>query len=155
MIIFLGADHAGFELKNKVKIYLRELGYEVHDEGAFEYNPEDDYPDFIEIVAKQVASSPNDYRGIIFGGSGQGEAIAANRQPKIRAAVYYAHNLDIIKVSRTHNDANILSLGARYLTEEQTCEAVKTWLTTEFSGEERHLRRLKKMEGEITSELSF
>jgi ribose 5-phosphate isomerase B len=155
MRIFLGTDHAGFELKNKIKAYLREMGYEVNDEGAFEYDSNDDYPDFIEIVAKQVSSDPLNHRGIIFGGSGQGEAIVANRQPKVRAVVYYHHNLDIIKISRLHNDANVLSIGARYIDENQAKQAIKLWLATSFSGDERHARRLKKIEGEIINELSF
>ena len=155
MRIFLGTDHAGYELKNQIKIYLRELGYEVNDEGAFELDQQDDYPDFVEIVAKQVASDPVNHRGVIFGASGQGEAMVANRLPKVRAAVYYHHNLDIIKMSRRHNDANVLSIGAHYLTEIEAKEAIKVWLATEFSNEERHVRRLKKIEGEITRELSF
>jgi len=155
MRIFLGTDHAGYELKNQIKIYLRELGYEVNDEGAFEFDANDDYPDFVEIVAKQVASDPVNHRGVIFGASGQGEAMVANRLPKVRAAVYYHHNLDIIKMSRRHNDANVLSIGASYLSEDEAKEAIKVWLATEFSNEERHVRRLKKIEGEITRELSF
>ncbi|MFA6416184.1 MAG: RpiB/LacA/LacB family sugar-phosphate isomerase [Candidatus Paceibacterota bacterium] len=155
MRIFLGTDHAGFELKNQIKNYLHELGYEVNDEGAFEFDSNDDYPDFIEIVAKQVASDPDNHRGIIFGGSGQGEAIAANRQLKVRAIVYYHHNLDIIKVSRLHNNSNILSIGARYITEAEAKEAIKVWLSTDFSNEERHVRRLKKIEGDFVRELNF
>jgi len=155
MRIFLGTDHAGYELKNQIKIYLRELGYEVNDEGAFELDQQDDYPDFVEIVAKQVASDPVNHRGVIFGASGQGEAMVANRLPKVRAAVYFHHNLDIIKMSRRHNDANVLSIGTSYLNEVEVKEAVKVWLSTEFSNEERHVRRLKKIEGEITRELSF
>ena len=155
MRVFLGTDHAGYELKNQIKIYLRELGYEVNDEGAFEFDANDDYPDFVEIVAKQVASDPVNHRGVIFGASGQGEAMVANRLPKVRAAVYFHHNLDIIKMSRRHNDANVLSIGASYLSEDEAKEAIKVWLATEFSNEERHVRRLKKIEGEITRELSF
>jgi len=155
MRVFLGTDHAGYELKNQIKIYLRELGYEVNDEGAFEFDANDDYPDFVEIVAKQVASDPVNHRGVIFGASGQGEAIVANRLPKVRAVVYYHHNLDIIKMSRLHNDANVLSIGAKYLDLAEAKEAIKVWLATEFSNEERHIRRLKKIEGEITRELSF
>ncbi|KKS78104.1 MAG: Ribose-5-phosphate isomerase B [Parcubacteria group bacterium GW2011_GWC1_43_11b] len=155
MRIFLGTDHAGFELKNKLKIYLRELGYEVNDEGAFNLDPEDDYPDFVDIVAKQVQSDPANHRGIVLGASGQGEAMMANRHAKVRATVYCMSNLDIIKMSRLHNDANVLSLGARYLTEADAKEAVRVWLSTEFSGEARHIRRLRKLDGEISSELSF
>ena len=135
MKIFLGADHAGWELKERLKKYLRdELSYEVSDEGAFALDPDDDYPDFVRIVAKRVASDPEQSRGVILGGSGQGEAIMANRFRNVRAVVYYgqpkAGELDIIKLSREHNDANILSLGARFLTEVEAKRAVKLWLET-------------------------
>ena len=147
MKIFLGADHAGFELKEVLKKYLRdELGYEVSDEGAFALDPNDDYPDFVKIVAKRVASDPEQSRGVILGGSGQGEAIAANRFRHIRAAVYYEDNLDIIKLSREHNDANVLSLGARFLTTTQAKRAVKLWFETLASSDDRHIRRIKKID---------
>ncbi len=147
MIIFLGADHAGFELKGQLKTYLRELGFEVSDEGAFTYNADDDYPDFVSIVAKQVQSDPVNHRGIVIGGSGQGEAIVANRFAKIRAVVYYAPALEIIRLSRLHNNANILSLGARFIDIAEAKEAVKIWLATDFQREERHERRNQKIDG--------
>ena len=156
MRIFLGADHAGFELKEVLKTYLRdELGYEISDEGAFAFNPGDDYPDFVRIVAKRVAGDPEQSRGIILGGSGQGEAIMANRFKNVRAVVYYglpraessgSEDLDIIKLSREHNDANILSFGARFVTAEEAKRAVKLWLETKTSPEERHARRIKKID---------
>jgi ribose 5-phosphate isomerase B len=147
MIIFLGADHAGFELKNQLKTYLRDLGFEVNDEGAFSYDENDDYPDFVSIVAKQVQSDPDNHRGIVIGGSGQGEAIMANRFAKIRAVVYYASALEIIRLSRLHNNANILSIGARFVSLDEAKEAVKIWLATEFQNEERHTRRNQKIDG--------
>ena len=118
--IYIGTDHAGFEMKEKLVPFIKGLGYEVHDCGAYKYEKEDDYPDFISPVAKAVALNPNHNLGIILGGSGQGEAIVANRYPNVRAIVYYGepsifHNHAFIKISREHNDANVLSLAARIL----------------------------------------
>jgi ribose 5-phosphate isomerase B len=141
--IILATDHAGFKLKEAIKKFLTESGYEVEDFGAKKLNEEDDYPDFILPAAKKVAQSKN--KGIIFGGSGQGEAIAANKVNGIRAALYYGKHLDIVKLSRSHNDTNILSLGARFLTEEEAIAAVKLWLNTDFSNKERHKRRIRKV----------
>ena len=114
MKIYIASDHAGFELKNKIKDFLKSLEYNVEDCGAFVFDPLDDYPDFILPAAKKVAKEENS-RGIILGGSGQGEAMAANRIKGIRAAVYYDGPIDIIKLSRLHNNANIISFGARFL----------------------------------------
>ncbi|OJI07104.1 MAG: ribose-5-phosphate isomerase [Candidatus Vogelbacteria bacterium CG22_combo_CG10-13_8_21_14_all_37_9] len=147
MIIFLGADHAGFELKSQLKPFLRDLGFEVNDEGAFSYDENDDYPDFVSIVAKQVQSDPDNHRGIVIGGSGQGEAITANRFAKIRAVVYYSSALEIIRLSRLHNNANILSLGARFISLAEAKEALKVWLATDFQNEDRHERRNQKIDG--------
>ena len=146
MKIFLAADHAGFLLKEKVKAWLKERGYQVFDEGNFTLDQTDDYPDFMKIVAKQVAGDPILHRGLLFGGSGQGEAMAANRYGGVRAAVYYGHSKEILKLSRQHNDANVLSLGARFLNEREALAAVKLWLVTLFSGEARHKRRIKKID---------
>jgi len=145
MKIYIGTDHAGFKLKQALFAYLKELEYEVEDLGAHKYNETDDYPDFITPVARAVASEPNQNRGIILGGSGQGEAILANKFPGVRAAVCYGPPFEIVRLSREHNDANILSLGARFITEDEAKEAVNLWLSTEFSGEERHSRRIKKI----------
>jgi len=147
-MIYLGTDHAGFELKEEIKKYLQEQGKEIEDLGAFELNPDDDYPDFIRPVAEAVANDPERSRGIILGGSGQGEAIAANKIKGVRAAVYYGGNLNIVKLSRQHNNANILSLGARFLTKEQALEAVKLWLETPFEGghHERRVLKIEKLE---------
>ncbi len=143
-MIYLGSDHAGFQLKEEIKKYLQEQGVQVQDMGAFELNPEDDYPDFIIPVAQKVAGD-KEGKGIIFGATGQGEAITANKVKGIRAVLYYGGSLDIIKRSRSHNDANILSLGARFLTKEEALDAVKLWLEIPFEGG-RHERRLKKIE---------
>jgi ribose 5-phosphate isomerase B len=145
MKIYIGSDHAGYELKEKLKKYLSELSYEVEDKGAFELNNEDDYPDFIKPVAEAVASE-NESFGIILGGTGEGEEMVANKIEGIRAAEYYGGNLEIIKLARLHNNANILSLGARFVKEDEAKEAVKTFLETKFSGDERHIRRINKIE---------
>ncbi len=144
MKIILASDHAGFDLKNHVKDYLTKEGYQVEDFGAYEYNSNDDYPDFILPAARVVASSKNTF-GIIFGGSGQGEAMAANRIKGTRAVVYYDGPKRIIKLSRQHNDANILSLGARFLSKERAIEVIELWLKTPFEGD-RHLQRIKKLD---------
>lgn len=155
MRIFLGADHAGFKLKEEIKIWLAGLGYKVSDEGAFEEQPADDYPDFIKVVAQQVAANPDEDRGLVFGGSGQGEAMAANRYRGARAVVYYGGPERIISLSRQHNNANILSIGARFVEPERTKEMIKLWLETEFTAEERHVRRLAKLDGQFRAENEF
>lgn len=144
MRIFIGSDHAGFELKQKLIPYIQSLGYEVIDKGAYALDAQDDYPDFIIPVAEEVAKDPSS-RGIILGGSGQGEAMVANRVSGVRAAVYYGGPVDIVKLSREHNDANILSLGARFMSEHVAQTALKLWLETDFSADERHVRRIKKV----------
>lgn len=144
MIIYLAADHAGFELKEKVKKFLKDLEYGVQDFGAKVFDSNDDYPDFMHRVGEAVSADPENCRGIVFGGSGQGEAMVVNRYKGVRAAVYYGGSMDIVKLSREHNDANVLSLGARFLKEEEALKAVQLWLTTDFSGEERHRRRISK-----------
>jgi ribose 5-phosphate isomerase B len=147
--IHIGSDHAGFDLKEELIRFLEQKHYEVVDHGAYELDPEDDYPDFILPVAVAVAEDPAS-RGIILGGSGQGEAIVANRVQGIRAAVFYgepiASDESIIELSRFHNDANMLSLGARFLNDEEALEAVELWLDTAFSEEERHARRIQKID---------
>jgi ribose 5-phosphate isomerase B len=147
MTIYFATDHAGFELKNILLEFVRtELGYEVVDCGAYAYDAEDDYPDTISLASKLVGEEPQSRKGIILGGSGQGEAMVANKFPHVRATVYYGGEKEIISLSREHNDANILSLGARFLTPEEAKEVVRTWLSTDFSHEERHSRRLQKIE---------
>ncbi len=166
MKIFIGTDHAGYELKEKMKVYLAELGlgYEVVDKGAFSYDKDDDYPDFIKPVAEAVASNQGSF-GVIIGGSGQGEAMSANRVPGARAAVFYGEAVaqgaidvsgkksndpyEIIKLAREHNDANILSLSVRFLSEDQAKFATELFLSTKFYSDERHIRRIKKLETKI------
>jgi ribose 5-phosphate isomerase B len=145
MKIHIGADHAGYNLKERLKGFLAEAGYEVVDHGAYDLNPMDDYPDFIEPVARIISENPEE-RGIILGGSGQGEAMDANRFPHVRAIEYYGGNSEIILLGREHNDANILSLGARFISDAEAEEAVTLFLGTAFSGKEHYVRRIEKME---------
>ncbi len=149
MKIYIASDHAGFELKQKLLPFLKELEYEVVDKGAFEYNEGDDYPDFVIPVAQAIAKD-SDSRGIILGGSGQGEAICANRFKGVRALVYYGGDLQIVKISREHNDSNVLSLGARFVSEAEAKQALGLWLATPFSGDARHVRRLKKIDSKAS-----
>ena len=146
MTIFIASDHAGFELKEKLIPFLKDLGHEVEDKGAFSYNPEDDYPDFVIPVAQAIANDPERSRGIVLGKSGQGEAMCANRIRGVRAAVFYGGSLNTIQLSREHNDANILSLGARLVEANEAMEATKLFLETPFSGDERHIRRINKLD---------
>lgn len=146
MKVFFASDHAGFELKEKLLAFVREdLQLEVEDCGAFTYDEDDDYPDFVAVAAQNVQRQES-ARAIVLGGSGQGEAIAANRFLGVRAAVYYGGDLEIVTLSREHNDANVLSLGARFLSEEEAKEAVRLWLETPFSQDVRHIRRIEKMD---------
>ncbi len=147
MKIFIASDHAGFEIKEHLVAFLKTLGHEVEDLGAHELEPLDDYPDYIKPVALAVAGDSS-AKGIILGGTGQGEAICANRVPGIRAAVYYGGPFDVALLSREHNDANILSLGARFIDADEAEGVVKAWLETKFSGDERHVRRIKKLDEE-------
>lgn len=166
MKIYFASDHAGFEMKKSLLEFVKELGFEVEDCGAYEKNSKDDYPEFIKKAAKAVSeansasafakATADEARAIVLGGSGQGEAIVANRLPNVRAVVFYGPNfaeaslgkgnLEIIKLSREHNDANVLSLGARFLSLDEAKEAVKLWLETPFSNEERHKRRIDQIE---------
>ena len=145
MNIHLATDHAGFEMKEFLKSALLELGHEVIDHGAFDYDESDDYPDYIKLAAAEVSADPENNKAVIFGGSGQGEAMTANRFPNVRATTYYHFDPKIIKLSREHNNANILSIGARFLTKEEMLESVLFWLEIEFSGG-RHTNRVEKIE---------
>lgn len=162
MKIYIGSDHAGYELKEILKEYLKNLNYyEVVDKGAFSFDINDDYPDFIKPVVYGVIEDTKN-RGIIIGGSGFGEAMCANRIKGARALVFYgpilpkrtidAHGgastdpYEIVKLSRLHNDSNILSLGARFITDDEAKKAIDIFLETKFSDDERHLRRIKKLE---------
>ena len=159
MKIYLGADHAGYELKEKIKVYLKDLGYETQDLGSYNFVSDDDYPDYVKQVAEAVALDNGSF-GIIIGGSGQGEAMCANRIKGIRAAVFYgpeapvaeietegtksSDTFEIIKLARVHNNANILSIGVRFVTEDEAKFACELFLSTEFKGGERHVRRINK-----------
>lgn len=145
--IYIGSDHAGYELKEKLKVFLTELNYKVIDKGAFKIDLGDDYPDYIIPVAKSVAEDQESF-GIIIGGSGQGEAIAANKIDGIRATEYYGGDPEVVKVSRQHNDANILSLGARFVGDEEAREVVNLFLETKFSNDARHIKRINKIKEE-------
>ncbi len=145
MRVYLASDHAGFELKKELAEFLRAQKHEVEDCGPSTLDPQDDYPDYIGPMAKKVAEHKGSF-GIAIGGSGEGEAMVANRAEGARAAEYYGGNLDIVKVAREHNDANILSLGARFINSEHAKEAAALFLSTPFSGAERHARRIKKLD---------
>ena len=127
MKIHIATDHAGLDLKNIIRDYLISKGHEITDHGAHEYDALDDYPDYIFPCAKAVASDLES-RGIILGGSGQGEAMAANRVKGVRAAVFYNGPVEIVKLSREHNNANILSLGARFMTKDEIYDIIEMWL---------------------------
>lgn len=144
MKIYISADHAGFYLKKQLIQYLGIKGVEVEDCGAFEMDEKDDYPDFIIPCVRKVANDTGSL-GVVLGGSGNGEAIAANKVKGIRAAVCNSPKAEIAKLAREHNNANVLSLGARFLTPDEAKKAVTIFLETEFEGG-RHLQRLKKIE---------
>jgi ribose 5-phosphate isomerase B len=154
MRIYIAADHAGWELGDALAAALSGDGHEVTNLSAPALSPEDDYPDLVRPLAERVAREPGAF-GIALGASGQGEAMVANRVRGVRAAVYYGpvphaqkdaagETLGIIESARAHNDANVLSLGARFLSREEALDAVRRFLTTPFSGEERHARRIAK-----------
>lgn len=147
MKVYLASDHAGFDLKAALGAFLKEQGREVIDLGPSERVDGDDYPDYIAPLAKRVAGEPGSF-GIAIGGSGQGEAMSANRIDGARAAEYYGGDVGVLKVSREHNDANILSLGARFVSDSEAREAVELFLATPFSSDERHARRIDKLDHE-------
>ena len=147
MKVYLASDHAGFELKKILLEHLRSLGHEAVDRGPVMLEPKDDYPDYIEPLAEEVVAHPGAF-GIAIGGSGEGEAMSANKVKGARAAEYYGGNLAIVRAAREHNDANILSLGALFINEEHAKEAVAPFLATPFGGEARHVRRIEKLDKE-------
>lgn len=163
MKVYLAADHAAFELKNKLLVFIRdELGLDAEDCGAAVYNSDDDYPALIASAARKLSNDLAqgiDSRAIVAGGSGQGEAIVANRFQGVRCALYYGEGgvqtdakgkkLDLIQSVREHNNANALSLGARFISEEEAKEAVRRFLTLPFSGEDRHMRRIIQIDEQI------
>lgn len=154
MKIVFAADHGGFALKEELKPFVTSLGFEVEDVGAHSLDMNDDYPVFVQAAAKKVSADPHEVRAIVIGGSGQGEAFAANRFKGVRAVVYYGEpaqdqidadgrKLDMITSTREHNDSNVLSLAGRFLTSAEAKDAVKRWLETPFGGNLRHQRRHK------------
>ncbi len=158
MKVVFAADHAGYHLKEALKPFVESLGYEIEDKGAFSFDENDDYVPFIKAAAEEVAKDPESVRGIVLGGSGMGEAIVSNRFKGVRCAVFYtpalppgaadvegrasSDPLEILKLTREHNDANMLSLGARFLTRTQAQEAARKFLETPFPAAERHARRV-------------
>lgn len=141
--IFIGTDHAGFEYKEAIKKALIQDGYDVEDKGALKYDSQDDYPDFIYPVAVEVAKDPDNLKGIVLGGSGEGEALLANKVKGIRAVIGFSEF--VVIASREHNDGNILSLGARTISKDDVIKFVRLWLKTPFSDNERHRRRIDKI----------
>lgn len=141
-MIYLGADHGGYQLKEELKNWLVENNIPAEDIGAHFLDPEDDYPDFIIPVAKRVTADPNSL-GIIIGRSGNGEAIVANKIKGIRAALCL--NEEMARKAREHNDANIISLGADYISTDTALIIVKAFINASFSNEERHIRRIEKI----------
>ena len=144
--IILASDHAGFERKNELLQFLKDEGFETEDVGAHVFDKDDDYPEFMVRAAMRVVEDPENVKAVIFGKSGEGEAIVANRFPGVRAAVWYGGDHEILKLSRQHNDANVLSIGAGFVTKDEMIAAVKLWLATPFSGEERHKRRIEEID---------
>ncbi len=145
MFINLATDHAGFEHKEAIKNWLISENFSVIDHGALTFDDEDDFPDFISLAAGAISRRPSD-RAIIFGGSGQGEAMMANRYPRVRATVFYGGNNDIPPLSRQHNNANVLSIGARFVSIDETKKVIWDWLHTDFLTEEKYQRRNDKIE---------
>lgn len=145
MKVLLASDHAGYELKEALTPFLIEHGYEVEDLGPVALDPNDDYPDYLMMLGRHVADSKG-AMGIGIGASGQGEAMAANRIKRVRAAVYYGHAKDMLIHSRHDDDANVLSLGAKFISIEEAKEAALIWLEAPFAGEERFVRRIAKLD---------
>lgn len=150
MRIAIAADHAGYELKEAIEARLIALGHDVSDCGARAFEPADDYVGFCAAAARQVSRGDAD-RAIVIGGSGQGEAMVANRFRGVRCALWYGGDPALVRLSREHNDANALSLGARFVAVAEAITAVEMWLAVPFSGEPRHARRLGRLEEESVS----
>jgi ribose 5-phosphate isomerase B len=148
-IIHLATDHAGFAHKEAVKEWLVGEGYDVKDHGAHQEDPLDDFPDFIAPAAAAVNANPQATRGIVFGGSGQGEAMLANSYQHVRATVYYGGPDDIIMLGRQHNDSNVLAIGARFVGLDEAKRVIWLWLHTDGPAEEKYHRRNKKMEAAL------
>lgn len=142
MKIHLGCDHAGFELKNMIKAHLQVANHEVVDHGAHEFDPLDDYPAFCIAAAQAVAADINSL-GVVIGGSGNGEQIAANKVVGVRAAL--AWSVETAKLAREHNNANVIGLGARMHSQGEAIEIVEAFISTEFSHDARHIRRIDQL----------
>lgn len=140
--IYLGTDHAGYELKEKLKPIIEKLGYTPVDCGAFAYDKDDDYPDFCAEAARKVKEDPGSF-GIVLGKSGAGECIVANKVNGIRC--FLAINEKNVRLAREHNDANVMSMGSDFINESDFELLLKTFLETPFSNEERHKRRIAKI----------
>jgi len=143
-MIYLAADHRGFQLKEEIKKYLLEQKYEVEDVGALNYDKDDDYVDFARAASEKIIQDPAVNKGIFICGSGHGIDIVANKHRGLRAVLCF--NADVAKQSREHEDANVLVLASDWLDLEEAKKIVAVWLETKFSGEERHIRRLGKIE---------
>ena len=143
--IYIASDHAGFNLKSRLKTWLELKGYVIKDFGSMSYNKNDDYPDFIIPLSRALSKAKDkNTMGIIIGKTGQGEAMVANKIKGIRAAVYYGKNTNILKLVREHNDANVLSLSGGFLSEKEAKKAISIFLSTNFSNAKRHKRRIRK-----------
>ena len=149
--VYLGSDHAGFELKTRIIEWLKEAGYEPVDCGPDSYVEDDDYPPYVMSAARSVINDPGSL-GIVIGGSGNGEQIASNKIPGVRAAVAWTD--ETAQLARLHNDANVLSLGARMYSADDAIGFARIFLSTAFSGAARHARRLDEIaDYEKTGEL--
>jgi ribose 5-phosphate isomerase B len=137
--VYLGADHAGFELKAHLLTHLADAGHEVVDVGATVYDAQDDYPPFCVETARRVVADPGSL-GVVIGGSGNGEQIAANKVEGCRAALIWS--VHTARLAREHNDARVAGVGARMHSTEEATEIVAAFLATPFSGDERHARRI-------------
>lgn len=147
MKIILASDHAGFDLKNKIKDFLLEENFRnVEDVGAHTLDPDDNYPEIMLPVAMRIMKDQKGTLAIIFGKSGNGEAMICNRFPGVRAAVYHGKNLEIVRLSKEHNDANVLSIGAGFVEFEEAREAVRTFISTPFSNDKRHIKRIEMLD---------
>lgn len=144
--IYLATDHAGFAHKEAVKAWLMSEGRTVMDMGATHYDEGDDFPDYIKLAAQKVSQDPEAVTAIIFGGSGQGEAMVANRYTGVRATVYYGHEPSIIPLSREHNDANVLSIGARFVSIDETKAVIWEWLHAPKGTDTKYHRRNVKID---------
>jgi ribose 5-phosphate isomerase B len=151
MFVYIASDHAGFEMKEVLKKFLLSESFSVKDYGAEVLLIDDDYTEYIHACIKDLSDEVVSNvlsldKAIIFGGSGTGEAIVANRYKSIRTVVYNGQDLEIVKLGREHNEANVLSIGARFVTNESMLKAVNLFLNTKFTEEERHVRRIKKID---------